>query len=166
MGRDIRRKTTGNRRVVTVPTDIVINDIAELQEDMAEVREKLVQHETRLGNGIHVMTELKSDIDNLKPKAPDWLKLMLAGLSVVGVLMGAQLWLTDRFNDRPTHGELGTQIAPIEQAQKETANEIRDIEKSQSAQQISIKNIESTQTAQSKKIDTILERLPARRRHR
>jgi len=139
-------------------------DVAELQDDMVQVKEKLVVHETRFGNGSHVMAEMKADIDSLKPKAPDWLKLMLAGLSVVGVLMGAQLWMTDRFNDRPTHGETEKMITPIRQAQKETARDVGDIQKSQSAQQTSIKNIEYTQEAQSRKIDTILERLPARRR--
>jgi hypothetical protein len=56
--------------------------------------------------------------------------------------------------------------APIKAAQKETAKEIVDIEKTESAQQTSISNIERVQTAQGKKIDTILERLPVRRRDR
>jgi septal ring factor EnvC (AmiA/AmiB activator) len=130
------------------------------------VKEKLVSHETRLGNGIHVMSEMKTDIEGLKPKAPDWVKIMLAGLTVVGILMGAQLWLTDRFNDRPTQAEVEKMTAPIKEAQKETAKEIGDIEKSQSAQQTSIKNIENTQRSQGAKIDTILERLPAKRNRR
>ena len=91
---------------------------------------------------------------------------MLAGLSVVGILMGAQLWLTDKFNSRPTRHESEKMIAPIKEAQKETAGEIKDIEKSQSAQQTSIKNIEKAQDDQGKKIDTLLQRIPARRSHR
>ena len=143
----------------------ISGDISELQDDMSEVKEKLVIHETRFGNGREVMNDIRNDVDKLKPKAPDWLKLMLAGLSVIGVLMGAQFWLTDRFNDRPTQAEFERRITPIKQAQKETAKEIGDIEKSQSAQQTSIKNIEKSQTAQGAKIDTILERLPAKRGH-
>ena len=133
---------------------------------MLQVKEKLVVHETRFGNGSFVMAEMKEDINKLKPKAPDWLKLMLAGLSVIGILMGAQLWLTDRFNARPTHSDTEKMIAPIKEAQKETSKDVGDIQKSQSAQQTSIKNIEYTQQMQSGKIDTILERLPARRRNR
>jgi len=45
---------------------------------MSEVKEKLVVHETRFGNGREVMNDIRKDIDKLKPKAPDWLKLMLA----------------------------------------------------------------------------------------
>lgn len=135
---------------------------------MGQVREKLTIHETRFGNGIHVMAEMKGRIEGvekkIEPKAPDWLKLMLAGLSVVGILMGAQLWLTDRFNDRPTQAEFEKQVLPIKEAQKETARDVGDIQRSQSAQQTSIKNIENTQTKQGAKIDTILERLPAKKR--
>jgi len=148
----------------------ISGDVAELQDDMSEVKEKLVAHETRFDNGRHAMGDIRERIEKVEqkvePKAPDWLKLMLAGLSVVGILMGAQLWLTDRFNDRPTHGEVEKMTSPIKQAQKETAKEIGDIEKSQSAQATSIKNIEREQTKQGNKIDVILERLPARRNSR
>lgn len=137
---------------------------------MGQVKERLVAHDTRFGNGIHVMGEMKGRIEKvegkIEPKAPDWLKMMLAGLSVVGILMGAQLWLTDRFNDRPTQAEVEKLTAPIKAAQKETAKDVGNIEKSQSAQQTSIKNIETTQATQGGKIDKILERLPARRGER
>lgn len=142
-------------------------DVSELQDDMTEVKEKLVAHETRFGNGIHVMDGMKDRIDKVEkkvePKAPDWLKLMLAGLSVIGVLMGAQLFLTDRFNDRPTHEEADKMIAPIKAAQKETAKDVGNIQKSQAASETSIKNIETVQQRQGDKIDMILERLPEKR---
>jgi cytoskeletal protein RodZ len=141
-------------------------DVSVLQDDMSEVKETLVMHETRFGNGREVMADMRDRIEKLEPKAPDWLKLGLAGLSVIGILMGAQIWLTDRFNARPTQSQVDKMTAPIKAAQKETAKEIRDIERHQSAQQISIQNIESTQKEQGGKIDTILERLPLRRRDR
>jgi cytoskeletal protein RodZ len=143
--------------------DRIAGDVTLLQDDMSEVKEKLVEHETRLSNGRHAMHDIRERVEKLEPKAPDWLKLMLAGLSVVGVLMGAQLWLTDRFNARPTHSEVDKMVHPIQETQKETAREIGDIEKSQSAQATSIRNIEKTQAVQGEKIDTILERLPPRR---
>lgn len=133
---------------------------------MKEVKEKLVAHETRLENGRLAMEGTRKRIEKLEPKAPDWLKLGLAGLSVVGVLMGGQLWLTDRFNDRPTHSEIRQQLAPMESAQKETASQIRGIERSQAVQATSIKNIERTQASQDEKMDTILERLPPQRSRR
>jgi cytoskeletal protein RodZ len=141
-------------------------DVAELRDDMSEVKEKLIVHDTRFDNGRHAMGDIRARVEKLEPKAPDWVKLLGAGLAVVGILMGAQLWLTDRFADRPTHHQVEKMNAPIKAAQKETAQEIVDIEKSQSAQETSIKNIEREQTAQGTKIDTILERIPARRRTR
>jgi septal ring factor EnvC (AmiA/AmiB activator) len=141
-------------------------DVAELQDEVVTVKEKLVVHESKFDNGRLAMAEIRERVDRLEPKAPDWLKLMLAGLSVVGILMGAQLWLTDRFNDRPTHSEVEKMTRPIKEAQRETAKEIGDIEKSQSAQETSIRNIEREQTKQGDKIDTILERLPVRRSNR
>lgn len=142
-------------------------DVSELQDDMSGVKEKLVEHDMRFDNGRHAMVDIRSRIatveNEIKPKAPDWLKLMLAGLSVVGILMGAQLWMTDRFNDRPTHSDVEKMAAPIQEAQKETANDVGRIRESQAAQQTSIKTIETTQVQQNSKIDMILERLPARR---
>jgi len=141
-------------------------DVAELQDDMVHVKERLVEHDTRFENGRHAMADTRARVDKLEPKAPDWIKLLLAGLAVVGVIMGAQLWMSEKFNDRPTHNQVDRKIRAIESTQKETAKEIGDIEKSQSAQETSIKNIEREQTKQGDKIDTILERLPARRGNR
>lgn len=141
-------------------------DVSELQDDMSQAQEKLIVHETRFGNGQKAMSEMRTDIEVLQPKSPDWLKMFLAGLSVVGILMGAQLWLSDRFNDRPTHREVDKGLLPIRSAQKETAGEIKEIEKSQSATKTAIKNIEATQNKQGAKLDRILERLPVRRSNR
>ena len=142
-------------------------DVAVLQDDMSEIKDRISAHDQRFGNGIHVMSSMKERIEvvekRTEPKAPDWIKVTLAGLSVVGILMGAQLWLTDRFDDRPTQEEFDRTMAPLKEAQKNTAREIGDIGKAQSAQQTSIKNIEKTQTQQGTKIDIILERLPAKR---
>ena len=141
-------------------------DVSELQDDVGHVKEKIMEHNTRLDTGERTTAENCKDIEVLQPQAPDWLKILLAGLAVVGVLMAGQLWITDRLNDRPTQAEVDKMTAPIKAAQKETALEIKEIEKSQSAQQISIKNIEKVQTQQGGKLDDILLRLPLRRRDR
>jgi hypothetical protein len=146
--------------------DRLSGDVAELQDEVAEAKETLVEHATRFENGRHVMDELKGRVTSvekrIEPKAPDWQKLLLAGLTVIGVLMGAQLWITEKFNDRPTHEEVQKMTGPLKDVQRDTAREIGDIEKSQSAQAESIRNIETLQKDQGRKIDAILERLPAR----
>lgn len=140
--------------------------IVELRDDVSEVKERLVAHETRFGNGREAMQQIRTDVDELKPKAPDWVKILMSGVALIGVLMGAQLWLTDRFNERPTQAQVDKMNAPLNEAQKETAKEIGNIQQSQSAQAESIKNIEAAQAAQSLKIDKILDRLPTRRSNR
>ena len=40
-----------------MPIEKLSGDVAELQDDMSEVKEKLVVHETRFGNGREVMAE-------------------------------------------------------------------------------------------------------------
>jgi predicted nucleic acid-binding Zn-ribbon protein len=146
--------------------DRLSGDVAEVQDDIVQVKETLTAHEVRLGNGRSSMSSMRERIEKLEPKAPDWVKLLAAGLAVIGVLMGAQLYITAEFNARPTQGEVDKMTAPIKQAQKETAHEIKEIEKSQSAQQTSIKNIEFVQGQQADKLDVIIERLPPRRPHR
>lgn len=145
-------------------------DVTLLQDDMSQVKEAIVMHETRFGNGREAMAAIRKDLgaieEDIKPKAPDWVKIFLAGLTVVGILMGAQLWITSEFDDKATKLELEKSEASIKSAQKETAKQIGEIEKSQSAQETSIKNIEATQKDQGHKIDTILDRLPARRSNR
>lgn len=141
-------------------------DVAELQDDMGAVKEKLVEHQTRFGNGMHAMADIRKKLEKLMPKAPDWLKLFGAGMAVVAILMAGQLWITDRLNEKASRAEVDKSTAPIKAAQKETALEIKEIEKSQSAQQTSIENIEKVQEQQGGKLDDILLRLPLRRRDR
>lgn len=141
-------------------------DIAELKDGMIEVKEKVSGHEIRFSNGRKVMADIKTEINELKPKAPDWLKLLLAGLSIVGILMGAQLWLTDRFAARPTKEALEKRIAPIEASREKTSKEIREIRDEQIEQRTLMKNVKETQNNQDKKLGDILDRLPKRRLHR
>lgn len=138
-------------------------DVAELRDDVSHVKEKVAGHEIRFSNGRKIMAELKGEVEKLKPKAPDWLKLLLAGLSIVGVMMGAQLWLTDKFSERPTEKKMNQRIAPVEEAQEETSKEIREMRDEQIEQRQIIKGIEKTQYSQDDKLDDILTRLPRRR---
>lgn len=142
-------------------------DIHDLREDVAEIREMVAGHEVRFSNGREVMGEMKADIASLKPKAPNWLKLlgMLAGLFVV--TLGAHYWLIEQFNDRPTsiqiekafheHSELG---------HASTRHDIDQIRENQMVQRVLLDSLSTTVTGQGKKLDTILNRLPVRSRPR
>ena len=140
------------------------SDISEVRDETLENKEKLIEHNVRFQNGIKVMAELKKDVQDLQPKAPDWQKIFLAGCTVVGILMGAQIYLQDRFEDRPTKEQVDNRIDQIRDQQRETAKEISDIEKHQNSQESSIRNIEKVQEQQEKKLDIILNRLPPTRK--
>lgn len=108
------------------------------------------------------MAEMREDIEKLKPKTPDWLKLFLAGVSVVGILMGAQLWLTDRFNERPRWDQVEGLVRPLKAEQERTAASVRKIETMQSEHGTALEVIKSAQKRQDAKLDTLL--APRRRR--
>ncbi len=135
-------------------------DIAEIKDDIVEVKEKVAGHEIRFDNGRKIMGDIKADLNALKPKAPDWLKLLLAGLTIIGILMGGQLWLTDRFNDRPTKKALEKRINPIKVSQEKTSKEIRGIRDEQIEQRTLINHVKETQDKQDEKLSDILDRLP------
>lgn len=142
------------------------NEVSDMQSDVASMKGTIDGHEIRLDNGSKAISQNSKDIAHLQPKAPDWLKILLAGLTIILVLMGGQLWITSEFAKRAKNEDVDKKIAPLQKAQKETAQEIKDIEKAQSAQQVSVSNIEKAQADQGKKIDLILQRLPARRNNR
>jgi uncharacterized coiled-coil protein SlyX len=90
------------------------------------------------------MGEMKGDIETLKPKAPDWQKLLLAGFTIVAVLMGGQLWITEALNERMTYSAMEKRIAPLETTQKELVREIKRLSEAQAAQAESLDSIKDS----------------------
>ena len=93
--------------------DHLKSEISDLQEEvssvfsnLSEIAGKIKEHDVRFGNDREVMTEMKHDIAALKPKTPDWLKLLgvLAGVFVAS--LGAHYWLIEQLNDRPTYVQI------------------------------------------------------------
>lgn len=110
-----------------------------MQDQLNELARVQHEHGIRFANGREVMAEMKADIASLKPKAPDWVKLLMSGLAVIGVLMGAQLWLTDRFAERPKWEQVDNALRPIKDAQSSMRETVRAIEQSQMQQAAGIK---------------------------
>ena len=50
-----------------MPEDRLSGDVAELQDDMAQVKETLVKHDTRFDNGRHAMAEIRGRIEKVEP---------------------------------------------------------------------------------------------------
>lgn len=130
---------------------VLRGDVAEMRDEVAQMNQILAGHEVRFDNGRKVMGDIKGDVEKLKPRAPDWQKMLLAGFSIVALLMGAQLWITEALNDRPTHRDLERRLAPLETAQKEMNREIRDLTEAQTKSTEKLKTIQES-------IGTLLER--------
>jgi hypothetical protein len=153
------------------PTDRLEGEVADLKEEVSGIREDVTglgkvqaEHEVRFGNGREVMAEMKAEISALKPKAPDWVKMLgvLAGL--FAATLGAHYWLIEQFNDRPT--DLQVEKAFHEHSTTghiETQRDINVIRDTQTEQRVILNGLETTVSKQGEKLDLILERLPAHR---
>ncbi len=78
------------------------DEVTSAFEAVAELRLKQKEHDVRFSNGREVMADMKADIALLKPKAPDWLKL----LGAATIALGAHYWLIEQLNDRPTNFQI------------------------------------------------------------
>jgi predicted nucleic acid-binding Zn-ribbon protein len=159
MSDDGRMKRSTHVLIANVEKEVSVlrGDVAETKDDVSELKQSVTANEAsnqvRFTNGRKVMAEMKSDVADLKPKAPDWQKLLLAGFTVVALLMGGQLWITEALNKRVTQTEMEKRLLPIENAQKRTAEDIRDLAQAQSAQDEKLNNIQGS-------LDILIQHLP------
>lgn len=138
-------------------------EVSEVRDGIVEVSKKIAEHEVRFGNGREVMAEMKAEIEKLKPKSPDWLKVLGVLASFFVTTLVAHYWLIEQFNDRPTDVQ-------VEKAFHEhstnghsgTQRDINTIRDTQTEQRVILDGLESTVSKQGQKLDLILERLPAR----
>jgi hypothetical protein len=147
-----------------MPYDEVRDEIEKIHEGVGEIREKIAEHEVRFGNGREVMAEIKKDVESLKPKAPDWMKLLGFATGLLVATLGAHFWLIEQFNERPTalqtekafrdHGDTG---------HAGTQKDINVIRDTQTEQRVLLDGLKSTVQVQGQKLDVIIERLPASR---
>jgi hypothetical protein len=141
--------------------DLIRDDLSDLHEDVVALKQKNAEHEVRFGNGREVMAEMKADIAALKPKAPDWLKLLGFAAGLLVATLGAYIWLIEQFNGRPTgvqlekafheHGDSG------HASTQRDINTIRDV---QTEQRVILDGLKQTVSDQGQKLDLILQRLP------
>jgi hypothetical protein len=140
------------------------DEFSELRDEIATLRQKDVEHEVRFGNGREVMADMKKDIADLKPKAPDWLKVLGVGVGLVATTLGAHYWLIEQFNDRPT----GVQIEKAfrehgESGHADSHRDINEIRTHQAEQGTILNGLMGTVSKQGEKLDQILNRLPSKR---
>lgn len=126
------------------------DDVTSVFEAVAELRLKQKEHDVRFSNGREVMAEMKTDIAALKPKAPDWLKL----LGAATIALGAHYWLIEQFNDRPTNFH-------IEKAFREhSENGHPALQRDMDGMQSALHDLKLVVDKHDDKLDLIIQRLP------
>ena len=139
------------------------NDFAAIRDDIRELELDLKAHEVRFGNGREVMAEMKKDIEALKPKAPDWVKLLVICVGFLTATLGAHYWLIEQFNDRPTNVQIEKAFhGHSENGHASTQRDINGIRETQTEQRVLLNELRSTVAGQDRKLDAILNRMPRR----
>lgn len=124
----------------------------------------MVEHRIRLENGTKVFADYDRRLSAVEPRQLSPLKVVGFTLALVTASFGALLWLTERFAERPTHTEARKLVD--EHGHEDTQDDIRAIQQAQTEQRVLIEQVQVQQAAQDQKLDTLLQRLPERRRGR
>lgn len=137
------------------------DELEDLKEEVKTMTKQLVEHEVRFGNGREVMAEIKADLAALKPKAPDWLKLLAVAVTMLSLMLGGHYWLIEQFNDRPTTIQIEKAFhAHSEQGHADTRHDIGSLQDSVSDLRKTVSEVQQTVMRQGGKLDAILQRLP------
>lgn len=135
----------------------------ELKKDVAELKEATVEHRLRLENGVKVFGDFDERIKRLEPKAPDWLKLLMAGVTLLGIALGAYYGVVEKLHDRPTAEQLEKVVDKhVEHGHPAAEKQLQDIREEQVEQRTVIQNIDKRQGEVHQKLDRLLEQQPRR----
>lgn len=134
-------------------------DVRVMDHEIDDIKQVLAAHNVRFENGRNALEDLRKTVEALKPEPTDWVRVGLAFLTIVSVLMGAQIWIQSNFETRPTRGEIEAQIAPLESKTDRVGQEIRSLKQGQAVQGEVIQRIEKTQEATMQKLNTLLRRV-------
>lgn len=141
--------------------DELKEEISDVGGEITKINQTLAAHEVRFGNGREVMAEMKTDITSLKPKAPDWLKLLGVGVGLLGMTLGAHYWLIEQLNERPTSINVEKALHEhTEAGHPSIQRDINTIRENQIEQRVVLDGVKATVEGQEEKLDTILKRLP------
>jgi hypothetical protein len=136
----------------------------ETHERLTDVEHKLIEHGTSFSNGREVMAEMKAEIQALKPKAPDWMKLGGLAVATVSAILAGHYWIVEKLNDRPDSAQIEKIMGNhADRGHAATDKDIRDISEVQVEQRTILSNQATTLKEHGGKLDTILERLPRRK---
>lgn len=136
---------------------------------LSDLNVAVAEHKLRLENGVKVFGDHKKRLESVEhkttPKPPSIIKIVGLTLGIVGMGAGALWALSNMLRDRPTVEQIDKIIEKHDgNGHKAVRDDIKEIQKAQALQGKDIGSIQTMQAAQSTKIDTLLDRVPERRR--
>ena len=146
------------------------SDVQVVKDDVAELKEAAVEHRVRLQNGSSVFGDYSERIAKVEerttPKPVSAVKIIGITLSVALACAGALWALAMMIRDRPTVEQLDSVMESQEEAHEEAGHkamreDVGHIQQEQGAQRVLIESVQTEQRSADKKLDVLIERIPA-----
>jgi len=103
-------------------------ELGELEHQVESLRRKEVEVDVRLNNGREVMKDLKGDLEKLRPKAHNLIRLAGIAGSIVLTALAGQNWLQNKLDERPKQVEVERLLREhAEHGQDSMTNEINSL---------------------------------------
>lgn len=139
--------------------------VGNIESRQSEIGEAVVEHKTRLQNGVNVFSDQKKRIENIEkkiePKPPSVYKII--GITISLMVAGAgSLWaLANMLRDRPTVEQIDKVIDHHDSSgHNGMKSDIRAVQVEQGAQRTMIEAVQLEQSSQGDKLDTLIQRTP------
>jgi hypothetical protein len=139
--------------------------VGSVEEKQAEMREAVVEHRTRLQNGVKVFADQKDRLETIEkkiePKPPSVYRII--GITISVVMAGAgSLWaLANNLRDRPTVDQIDKVFESHDKnGHSDMKADVRAVQVEVSAQRIIMDDLHLEQKIQGAKIDTLIQRTP------
>jgi hypothetical protein len=148
-------------------------DVGEVKKDVGALKEAAIEHKTRLQNGSRVFESWDQRIAEVEerttPRPPSVIKIVGLTLALFMAAAGALWALAHMLRDRPTTDQLDRVLERHDErheavGHKAMREDVRAIQKEQTTQGNTLKTVVEEQKTHSGKLDTLLERVPERRR--
>lgn len=149
MGREAECRTPGN-------CELVSEYSKQLRADLDELKKAVAKHSVYIVNTNNDICEITASMKLLTPQKPDWLKIILAGITLLTIIMSAQIWVQSNFENRPTKLEVQEQIKPIKESIADIGDKAHHMQRAQSVQKVVTERVETQQKEILSKLNALL----------
>jgi hypothetical protein len=136
-----------------------------IEAKVTQVSESIIEHRTRLENGVRVFQDQKDRLETvekkIEPKPPSVYKIIGITFSVVMAGAGALWALANNLRDRPTVEQIDKVFDGHDQnGHSDMKSDVRAVQVEQGAQRVIMDDVQLEQKSQGYKLDTLIQRTP------